>query len=243
MCEHFEHGKERSVEAAGDRIFELSGWGTDVTVSLRAGLGNRLTYRSGGDVREFFRDEVLVAESDIGTLATVVLESGAADEPPRRLTLVLPEVNAGGEEHFPVRAAAVQTTQRSLHGGPRPGPQHSYATITLEGTVSVGQAIGPQDECHAWSAVHDLRPPGATLIVTATCTFPTTGFEIELRRHEPQGTNPEDLLLDKVVREPSGVTGQAFTDVAVRYEEETDFGFRTVTILPDGPTIDVQRAV
>jgi len=29
----------------------------------------------------------------------------------------------------------------------------------------------------------------------------------------------------------------------VRYEEVTDFGYRTVTILPDDPTIEVARAL
>lgn len=124
----------------------------------------------------------------------------------------------------------------------RPHIDYLTLTITLEGTVSLDQARGT-GECRDWSAIHDLEPPGGTLIVSGTCTFGTTGWEVELRRHEPQGINPEDLLLDKVVHEPSGVTGQAFTDVAVRYEEQTDFNYRTVTILPDGPTIEVERAL
>ncbi len=223
-------------------LFELSGWGVEVTVSLdEDGRVERLSYRSEGQTREFPGEEVLVADSEIGTLVTVVLESGASDLPPVSLTLVLPVVNPGGEGQFPVEAAAVRTTTRSLFGGPRPGPQHSYETITLEGSVFLGQVQGTERECHAWSARVALgREGGRALVVEATCTFPRAGYTVELRRHEPQGINPEDLLLDKVVQEPAGPSAEVITDVHVHYQEETDFDYRTVTILPDGPTIEVR---
>jgi len=232
------------ARAANRLVFELRGWGAQVTLSLgEDGRAERLIYSSGEDAHEFSRDQVLVGDSEIGTLATVTLESGATDLPPVRLTLVLPAVNAGGEIQFPVQVAAVRTTQRSLFGGPRPGPQYSYESVTLEGTVFLRQAQGTEGECRAWSAIHDLEPPGGTLIVTATCAVPRAGYTVELRRHEPQGINPEDLLLDKVVEGPPGQSAEMITDVAVRYQEETDFNYRTVTILPDGPTIEVERAV
>jgi len=226
-------------------LFELSGWGVQVTVSLREdGQAERLTYRSGGEAHEFSGDEVLVADTEIGTLATVVLESGATDLPPVRLTLVIPAVNPGGEGEFPVEVAAVQTTTRSLFGGSRPGPQQSYETITLEGRVFLGQLQGTEDECHAWSARVALgREGGRALVVEAICTFPRAGYTVELRRHEPQGINPEDLLLDKVVQGPPGPSAEVITDVAVHFQEETDFNYQTVTILPDGPTIEVARGL
>lgn len=93
--------------------------------------------------------------------------------------------------------------------------------------------------CFTWSAVHDRQPPGATLHVRGTCRFPTTGFTVELRRHEPQGINPRDLLLDRIVYEPD-IGGDAITDVEVRYDEETTLEYDTVTILADGPSIPVQ---
>jgi hypothetical protein len=68
----------------------------------------------------------------------------------------------------------------------------------------------------------------------------TPGYKVELSRHEPQGVNPADLLLDLEVTEPSGAVPDVLTDVPVRYEEPTDIGFGTVTILPDGPTIPVR---
>ena len=99
-----------------------------------------------------------------------------------------------------------------------------------------------QGRCFDWNAFVNRQPPGpAKLIVSGTCEFPTAGFSVELRRTEPQGINPRNLLLDKVVTPPTGLVAQVVTQVPVRYEEETDAGFDSVTILPDGPTIPVQE--
>jgi hypothetical protein len=97
-------------------------------------------------------------------------------------------------------------------------------------------------ECRDWAAWVDREPPGSpTLHVSGECIFPTGGFTVELRRHEPQGINPGDLLLDKVVTPPSGPAATVVTPVQVRYSEEAADGFDTVTILPDGVTIPVRE--
>jgi hypothetical protein len=96
--------------------------------------------------------------------------------------------------------------------------------------------------CRDWSAWHDHQPPGpAVLHVRGECEFPTAGYAVELRRREPQGINPKDLLLDRVVREPSEPTAQVVTVVEARYSEESDFEYDTVTILPDGASVPVQE--
>jgi hypothetical protein len=57
----------------------------------------------------------------------------------------------------------------------------------------------PVRDCGGWSAVLDREPPGPTVIrVRGRCRFPMAGFSVELRRHEPQGSNPRDLLLDRI---------------------------------------------
>jgi hypothetical protein len=100
---------------------------------------------------------------------------------------------------------------------------------------------GGANGCRDWTAVLDRRPPGpAGLLVHGTCNFDTAGFSVELRRVEPQGINPKDLLLERIEHSPTGVVAQVVTDVDVEYSEETDADFETVTILPDGLTIDVQ---
>ena len=109
--------------------------------------------------------------------------------------------------------------------------------------IDIPAQQAPQGDCRNWAAWIDREPPGeATLHVTGECEFPTGGFTVELRRHEPQGFNPRVLLLDKVVTPPSGPATQVITTVDVRYREETTAGFDTVTILPDGPSIEVAAA-
>ena len=102
----------------------------------------------------------------------------------------------------------------------------------------VPETPGPEGRCGDWAAWIDRQPAGpATLHVTGQCEFASGGFTVELARHEPQGINPRDLLLDRIVHPP---TGPATTTVQARYDEETEQGFDTVTILPDGPSIQVQ---
>ena len=99
-------------------------------------------------------------------------------------------------------------------------------------------AITDQGTCHDWTAEHT----GDVLTVHGTCTFNTAGYTVELQRTQPQGINPVDLLLDKIVHPPTGPVAQVVTDVEVTYSEETTFEYETVTILPDGPQIPLNIA-
>jgi hypothetical protein len=222
--------------------FDLSGDGIKIALAIDAnGNAERLSYRSGKDAREFSRDEISVAVSDEGTRATVVLQSGAADGPIVRFAVIVPTVIPNGKKAFKVSAAGLRSTRRSLFGGPRPGPQQSYEPMALTGTVSWTPVDGALGTCRDWHASHDHMPPGPkTLRVTGTCTFPTAGYAVKLRHHTPQGINPNDLLLDRIVLAPSGPVAQVITDVKVRYEEITDVEYTTVTILPGGPSIPVR---
>ena len=99
----------------------------------------------------------------------------------------------------------------------------------------------PAADWDGWAAVHDHLPPGPpTLRVHGKCTFPSAGYAVELRRHEPPGTDPRDLLLEKVVREPAGPVAEAVTVVPVNYAEETEVEYETVTILPEGIAVPVR---
>lgn len=94
-------------------------------------------------------------------------------------------------------------------------------------------------KCDDWQAFHDHMPPGpATLRVSAKCTCPP-GRTLELRKKEPQGINPRDLLLELVETEQ----GSGYEDgggdgdtTDLEYREDTDTEYDTVSILPDGPT-------
>jgi hypothetical protein len=108
--------------------------------------------------------------------------------------------------------------------------------------IDVPTRPAAQGSCRDWAAWVDRQPPGpAKLHVTGRCQFPTGGFMVELRPRSPQGINPRDLLLDKIVQPPSGPATTAITVVEVSYAEQTDTGYDTVTILPDGVTIPVEE--
>jgi hypothetical protein len=85
-------------------------------------------------------------------------------------------------------------------------------------------------ESRDWRAVRD----GSRLRVVGTCVFPTSGFGVELRRHEPQEAQ-EELLLDLVESMPTGPVLQVITEEQVAYEEADAEGCERVSILPDGP--------
>jgi Domain of unknown function (DUF6438) len=110
---------------------------------------------------------------------------------------------------------------------------------------SVTIEVPPDSEevgtCRDWTAIHDHQPPGPSVLrVSGVCRFPTAGYSVELRRHEPQGINPADLLLDRVVQSPAGPAAEVITDVEVSYAEETALDYQSVTILPGGPSIKVE---
>ena len=92
-------------------------------------------------------------------------------------------------------------------------------------------------KCKDWKAAYVK----GTLMVRGWCTFPSSGWSMELRRAEPQGINPKDLLLQRVVALQEGIQADVLKAIEVEYDEKTDVEYDTVTILPDGTTIEIQR--
>ena len=90
--------------------------------------------------------------------------------------------------------------------------------------------------CDDW-AVSKLPGDRPQLVVSAVCAV-RGGERLELRRHEPQGINPADLLLELVVYRNPFPPGPASSEVRITHVEP-DAGYKTVTILPDGPTLPV----
>jgi len=86
--------------------------------------------------------------------------------------------------------------------------------------------------CENWTARHDFMPPSPKLRVTASCHCPD-GYRLELRRHDPQGINPRELLLTLVEMSDPAATGG---EQEVVYTEHTDSAYDTVSIVPGGPS-------
>ena len=99
-----------------------------------------------------------------------------------------------------------------------------------------------EGKCSNWEAILDKQPPRpARLRVTGQCEFPTAGYTVKLKRADPQGINPDILLLEKVVQEPKGQVAQVVTTVDVRYDEDpAQRDYTHVDIQPVGRVIEVQ---
>jgi hypothetical protein len=91
--------------------------------------------------------------------------------------------------------------------------------------------------CKDWKAAYMK----GVLMVRGGCTFPSSGWSMELRHAEPQGDDPRDLRLQRVVALQEGIQADVLRLIEVEYDEQTDVEYETVTILPEGTTIEVQR--
>ena len=229
-------------------FFELEGEAR-ITYSVRSGL---LHYR--GPSLPPLRDYLEVAQTvtplvmPIGRLVTVTLRS-AEDGDTSTVTVFVPEVNLdpAGERARPLQAefqtVVVWTTIQSTIGGSGlvEGPVQLYTHRELQGTARLA---GPGCSCTVKALLNMGLPgpdvPPGIITVEGECTLGSTGYTVELVRHDPQGINPQDLLLDLVVTPPDGIVAPVLTRYPVRYEEETRVYFQTVTILPDGPSVPVE---
>jgi hypothetical protein len=90
-------------------------------------------------------------------------------------------------------------------------------------------------KCRDWKA---LLGPGV-VVVDVWATFPSAGWNMELRRAEQQSDDPEHLILERVVTFPGGYQPPVIRGIDVHWEEKTDVVYKTVTILPDGPELEV----
>ncbi len=91
--------------------------------------------------------------------------------------------------------------------------------------------------CRDWKA---RQGPGI-VVVDGWCTFPSGAYTSELRKAEQQGDS-EELLLERVVTISEGYQPPVIRGVEMHYEEPTGVEYKTVRIVPDGLTIEVEDA-
>lgn len=93
-----------------------------------------------------------------------------------------------------------------------------------------------------FKAIHNFFPPQPpTLTVTGSVEVPTPGWKLELTKAEPQGINPDILLLNLKRTPPDGIEPQHLVTMSVRYEETTSVKYTQVTIHPDDVTVPVEN--
>jgi hypothetical protein len=120
----------------------------------------------------------------------------------------------------------------------------SAPNATLEAAApeaATPEAAAPlADFAATWTAVHNELPHGrGRLTVKGELQMPTPGFKLHLTKANPQGINPEILLLRLHTKAPTGIEPQHVVTQEVTFEEHTHVPYKQVQIEPHGPTITV----
>jgi len=108
-----------------------------------------------------------------------------------------------------------------------------------------GAAGGGSNKKCSFSAVHNWQPVDfPDLWVKGSCTMPTPGYKITLEQANPQGINPDILILKMTVTPPTGNVAQVITEQEiVPYVKGTKTKYKQVQIEPGGfmvKVVDVQ---
>lgn len=213
-------------------------FGTCPTYQVTLAVDGTASWYGERFVNRLGRHHGQVDVNDFGRLARFIQRAGFFDWEPEYLGNVtdLPD--------YFLTAVAGDLTKTVRQNGVDEPPDFWVIAAVVDGVAEAinWTAVPPlEGTCHDWTAFHDHMPPGPSVMrVQGTCRFNTSGYVVELRRHEPQGINPYDLLLDRIVIPPDGPVAEVETEDEVRYSEETEFNYQTVTILPDGPSIRVE---
>jgi hypothetical protein len=91
--------------------------------------------------------------------------------------------------------------------------------------------------CHDWAVATVIVAGREQVAASAVCAL-RGGERLQLRRVEPQGINPANLLLELVLFRSPFPPGPATQQVRIVHSEP-NAGYTSVTILPDGPTLAV----
>jgi hypothetical protein len=79
------------------------------------------------------------------------------------------------------------------------------------------------------------------LNVDGRFAFPTQGYQVVIKKKEPQGINPAILVLEKTVLGPLGKEPSNEVSMLVSFEEQANSPYREVEILPDRIRIEVKQ--
>ena len=90
-----------------------------------------------------------------------------------------------------------------------------------------------------WYAWYNTMPLGPTLlIVIGDVQVGNPGVLAVLKMHEPQGINPQSLMLDLTLVQRPGYWPQIVTTAHARYDEQAEVGtYTSVSILCEGEII------
>ena len=117
-------------------LFELHGNSINVTYSSTNILGGPiLSYRNDQKSLFFRGKEIMISDTELGELITVILET-IPDLKTVTFSLLLPVVTvmpqSGGTR---IKVPGITTTNPTTIAGPPPGPQKLYSIVNLRGTA------------------------------------------------------------------------------------------------------------
>jgi hypothetical protein len=94
-----------------------------------------------------------------------------------------------------------------------------------------------------WTAIHDHMPgKDMTLTVRGTTELGSPGYtNVRLEPAAPQGTNRLILMLEVKADAPTGAQPDVMTPYEVEYREGTEIEYESVSISPDGVSVEVQH--
>lgn len=212
-----------------DLRFDLAGHGVRAELATGGEAGLVLNLELQGTRHVFARGQIALQALGIGTLVTVELER-VVESHRTDFSLLLPSVRLDLEHSTQdLTVLAVQTTHDDTRFPPVRVIQ-TYQPFELAGTATL-----------VWSAQTSCYGGLCDLRVRGIFTFPRAGYAVELRRAEQQGENPQERRLQLTVREPPGPTPERPTTVIARYLERPCVVYKTVTVLPEGRSIPVER--
>jgi hypothetical protein len=89
------------------------------------------------------------------------------------------------------------------------------------------------------------KMPGAnnTLHVRGTVTVPTTGWTVTIDEADPQGVNPNILILDVKKVKPTGPAGDIVEHIPVHFDKLYSADYTDVTIRGDGDEFTIKVTV
>jgi hypothetical protein len=113
--------------------------------------------------------------------------------------------------------------------------------VTSQGaTAETTQDTTPK-YCSNWSAWRNAQPTDKpSLHVKGVCTFPTTGYSVQLRPAESPGINPNIYVIEVIVHIPVDRTARHPVTVDATYDEQTDKKYSEVQLIPDNVTVKVK---
>jgi hypothetical protein len=117
-------------------LYSVDGGGIQVTYSTTSIQGPPVfTYHDASGVKNFSGDQIKVAETDIGTLVTVVLQI-LVDRGSTTFSLLLPLVNLTPPASSNITVEGITTLNR-FQNFPVPGQAQSYTVTEMRGIATI----------------------------------------------------------------------------------------------------------